>query len=102
MPTLLALFQFDHLGPFLAVGIGVTSVQLIVANIIEPPLMGKSLNMSPLVVILALVFWGMVWGVPGMFLCVPLTVVAMIVLSRNSKTRWVAVLLSQDGIPKSD
>ena len=46
-------------------------------------------------------FWGMVWGVPGMFLCVPLTVIGMIILSRHPTTRWVAVLLSKDGKPKA-
>lgn len=100
VPTLLALFQFDTYSPFLIVAVGVTAVQLIVANFIEPPLMGRSLNMSPLVVIISLVFWGKIWGIAGMFLCVPLTVIGMIIVAQNPRLRWIAVLLSQDGEPK--
>lgn len=97
LPTLLALAQFDTLRPFAIVGIGVTAVQLLVANLIEPNLTGKSLNMSPLVVMLALVLWGMLWGAVGMLLCVPITAVIMIVLSHFPSTRWLPILLSKDG-----
>jgi predicted PurR-regulated permease PerM len=97
LPTVLALAQFDTLRPFAIVGIGVTAVQLLVANVIEPNLTGKSLNMSPLVVMLALVLWGMMWGAVGMLLCVPITAVIMIILSHFPSTRWIPILLSKDG-----
>jgi len=97
LPTLLALAQFETLRPFAIVGIGVTAVQLLVANVIEPNLTGKSLNMSPLVVMLALVLWGMLWGAVGMLLCVPITAVIMIILSHFPSTRWLPILLSKDG-----
>lgn len=96
-PALLALIQFETLGPFLVVGIGLTSVQFIVGNIIEPKLMGSTLNLSPLVVLLSLALWGSLWGVPGMFLCVPITVIILIVLSHFGPTRPLAVLLSESG-----
>lgn len=102
LPTLLALVQFDHLRPFLVVGVGVTAVQLLVANVIEPPLMGRSLNMSPLVVVLSLVFWGLVWGTAGLFLAVPVTAIGVIVCARFEPTRWIAVLLSEDGRLRGD
>jgi len=97
LPSLLALMQFDGLTPFLIIALGVGGIQLLVGNLLEPNLMGKSLNVSPLVIMLSLVFWGFIWGVPGMFLCVPLTVVAMIVLYNFDNTRWLAQLMSQDG-----
>jgi predicted PurR-regulated permease PerM len=97
LPTVLALVQFDSLRPFAIVGIGVTAVQLGVANFVEPPLMGKTLNMSPLVVVVSLTFWGGLWGLVGMFLCVPITAVAMIILSHFPSTRWVSIALSQTG-----
>jgi predicted PurR-regulated permease PerM len=59
--------------------------------------MGRTLNLSPLVVIVSLVVWGTIWGVVGMFLCVPITVVALIVLAQFKTTRPLAVLLSADG-----
>ncbi|RFA26139.1 hypothetical protein CAI21_17545 [Alkalilimnicola ehrlichii] len=97
LPSLLALVQFDTLTPFLVIVLGVGAIQMLVGNVLEPNLMGKSLNVSPLVIILSLVIWGVLWGIPGMFLCVPITVVVMIILNNFDNTRWLALLLSQDG-----
>ncbi|MFI4998438.1 MAG: AI-2E family transporter [Reyranellales bacterium] len=96
-PALLALVQFDHLTPFLVVLLVIGTIQLVMANVIEPAIMGRSLNLSPLVVIVSLVVWGTIWGVVGMFLCVPIMVVLLIVLAHFESTRPVAVLLSADG-----
>lgn len=97
LPSLLALIQFNTYTPFIIVLSGILGVQLVVANIVEPRLMGQSLNLSPLVIILSLVIWGTVWGIPGMFLCVPLTVVMMIIFSHFPKTRPIAIMLSRAG-----
>lgn len=97
LPTLLALLQFDTLIPFMIIGIGVGTTQLIIGNFIEPPLMGRSLNISPLVVLLSLVLWGSMWGIPGMFLCVPITVILMIILYQFDSARWIALALSKNG-----
>ncbi len=96
-PALLTLMQFDTLTPFLIVAIGLGITQFVIGNIIEPAMMGESLNLSPLVVILALFVWGAMWGVVGLFLGVPLTVVLVIILAHFRRTRWVAILLSTDG-----
>lgn len=96
-PALLTLVQFDTFTPFLIVGIGLISAQFVAGNIIEPKLMGKSLNLSPLVVLLSLALWGGLWGIPGMFLCVPIMVIFLIILSHFSTTRPLAVLLSERG-----
>jgi len=93
----LALVQFDSAGPILTVGGGIALVQLVNGQILDPRLTGRSLNLSPLAIILSLTLWGMLWGIAGMFLCVPITVVAMIVLSHFEATRPVAVMLSQEG-----
>jgi AI-2 transport protein TqsA len=97
LPTLLAAVQFDHIGPCLAVGIGITAIAMFMGNIVEPNVMGETLNLSPLTVIIALIMWGTVWGIVGAFLCVPLTVILVIVLSNFRATRWVSVLLSKTG-----
>jgi predicted PurR-regulated permease PerM len=96
-PALLTLVQFDHLTPFLIVLFVIGTIQIVMANVIEPAIMGRSLNLSPLVVIVSLMVWGTIWGVVGMFLCVPIMVVLLIVLAHFETTRPVAVLLSADG-----
>jgi len=96
-PAILALVQFDTLTPFLILIVALGSVQFVIGNIVEPRLMGSSLNLSPLVVILALSLWGQIWGITGMFLSVPLTVIVMIILSNFPAGRPVAIALSQNG-----
>lgn len=97
LPAMVALVQFETMRQFLIVAVVVTAIQLVIANLIEPGLMGRRLNMSPLVVMLALVAWSMLWGIPGAFLSVPMTAVLLIVLGNIPETRWIAILLSQDG-----
>jgi len=97
-PALLTLVQFDHLTPFLIVLLVFGTIQIVTANVIEPAIMGRSLNLSPLVVIVSLMVWGTIWGgVVGMFLCVPIMVVLLIVFAHFETTRPVAVLLSATG-----
>jgi AI-2 transport protein TqsA len=96
-PTLLALVQFESLGPVLFVAIGITAVQQLMGSILEPNIMGESLNLSPLVVFVSLIMWGNLWGIVGMLLCVPITVILVIILSNFERTRWVAVMLSKNG-----
>jgi predicted PurR-regulated permease PerM len=101
-PALLTLVQFDHLSPFLIVLLVIGTIQIVMSNVVEPAIMGRSLNLSPLVVIVSLMVWGTIWGVVGMFLCVPIMVVLLIVLAHFDATRPVAILLSADGsIPEN-
>ncbi len=95
-PALLALVQFDTLTPFLVTTAALTAIQFTGGSIIEPRLMGTGLNVSPVFMLLSLALWGMVWGVVGMFLAVPMMVVVMIVCSHIEATRPIAVLLSAD------
>jgi len=96
-PALLALLQFDTLGPFAVILFGVGAIQLLVGNLIEPRMMGSSLNISSLAVILALSLWGALWGIAGMILCVPITVIMMIIFAEFKSTRPIAILLSEKG-----
>ena len=74
--------------------------QFSIGNFIQPRMMGESLNLSALVVLLALAIWGAIWGIPGMFLAVPIMVAIMIVCSHIPAARPVAVLLSREGLPE--
>jgi len=76
--------------------------QFSIGNFVQPRMMGDSLNLSALVVLLALAIWGVLWGIPGMFLSAPLTVLMMILLAQSRETRWIAILLSADGNPRAN
>lgn len=69
-------------------------VQFLMGNVLEPRWLGKSLDLNPIVVLLSLIFWGVLWGPVGMLLSVPITAVIKMLLERSDLTRPVAVLLS--------
>lgn len=69
----------------------------IMSSLIEPRLIGRSLNLSPLVILLSLAVWGTLWGFAGMLLAVPITVTVMIILTQFPATRPIAILLSDSG-----
>lgn len=96
-PAIFALFQFGELTQGFLVLLIVGSIQMVIGNLVEPKIMGNSLNISPLVVLLTLAVWGIMWGVTGMLLSVPLTIILIIIMSEFPSTRPIAILLSQDG-----
>ncbi|MCX7115800.1 MAG: AI-2E family transporter [Gammaproteobacteria bacterium] len=96
-PALIALVQFQTVLPCLIITSGIILIQFIIGSLIEPRYLSKSLNLSPLIILIALAFWGTVWGVIGMFLAVPITVMMMIIFAHFESTRPFAILLSQDG-----
>jgi len=71
------------------------AVNITIGSIIEPRLMGRSLGLSPLVVLVSLLVWGWVFGPVGMLLSIPLTMIAKIALESNPDTRWLGILLSE-------
>lgn len=97
LPATFSMFQFQSFFMLIWVFIAIQGVQLLVGNILEPKVMGRSLNLSPLGVLLALTFWGVIWGVLGMILSVPITSVMVITFSRIKSTRFIAVWLSETG-----
>lgn len=93
-----ALLQFDTLTPALIIMVVYGGGDAIIGNVVQPRMQGKSLNLSTFVVMLALSFWGMMWGGIGAFVAVPLTVVIMIACSQIPGLQPFARLLSNDGI----
>jgi predicted PurR-regulated permease PerM len=83
--------------PFLIVAIGVGLIQLCIGGLLEPKLYGDALNISPFIIIFSLILWGLLWGVVGMLLCVPITFTLITFLAQFHSTRPVAVLLSRRG-----
>ncbi|HXD86978.1 MAG TPA: AI-2E family transporter [Urbifossiella sp.] len=94
LPVGFAVLQLEPGWRPVAAALLVLSCQAASAAIVEPMLLGKAVGLSPLVILGSLAFWGLLWGIPGMFLAIPLTVVAVIVMNHFASTRPVAKLLS--------
>ena len=100
LPTIFSFFQFmDPLNSFMTL-IFLLFIQLIFGNFLEPRLMGKTLNLSPLILMIFLSLMGKIWGVSGMFLSVPIMVVLLIILNNFKETKKIAIFLSEKGISK--
>ena len=69
-------------------------IQFVIGNLLQPKLMGESLDLHPVVVLLSLIFFGTIWGIIGMFLAVPITAVVKIFLQRFGYTHAIADLIS--------
>ncbi len=98
---LLGLIQFGFIRA-IYVAIGYLLINGIIANLIEPRVMGQGLNLSTLVVFLSLIFWGWVLGPVGMLLSVPLTMFVKIALESSPDTRWAAILLGSESSAKAE
>ncbi len=94
-PAILSLAQFGSLWWTILVTVLLTGAQFIVGNIVEPRMIGRQLNLSPFVVLIALAFWGALWGIPGAILAIPMTSILIIVLNQFSSTRFLAVLAAE-------
>lgn len=100
LPLALILVQFpEPLTPFVIAFVGLGAVQFLIGNVLEPRWTSGSLDLSPLALLLSLAVWGKIWGIVGMFLSVPLTVILAIGCSQFPRTRWITVLLSERGAP---
>ncbi|MFC3071226.1 AI-2E family transporter [Phenylobacterium soli] len=99
-PPLFALMEFDSYWPAVILLVALQAIGIVIGNVVYPRMQGRSLNIDPIVVLLALAFWGALWGIAGMFLSTPLTVMAMVILAQFKGARWIAVLLSADGEPE--
>ncbi|MEP1329223.1 AI-2E family transporter [Pseudophaeobacter sp.] len=96
-PVTMSLIQFTS---FLQAGLALVLLmipQLAVGYYIEPKFLGRSVNLSPFTVLLALAVWSTLWGMTGAILAVPLTAMVMIILAEIPNTRWIAVLMSEKG-----
>lgn len=100
--ALVAHVQFGEPNTTLAIFVIATGIQFLNGNVIDPMLMGRALRLSSFGIILSLAFWGAVWGVPGMFLSVPIMVMLLVVCSHVPQLRPFAILLSREGLPDTE
>lgn len=94
VPLPVILLQFGFGPQFLIVLILTGAVQFVVGNVLEPKMMGENMDLHPVTVLVFLIFWGLVWGVPGMFLATPITAILKIVCSKIETTKTFAELLA--------
>jgi predicted PurR-regulated permease PerM len=97
LPAIFAIFQFNSGWYFVYIFLTIEAVQILHGNYIEPRVMGRSLNLSPLVVVLSLTIWGSIWGILGMILSVPIMSVLTIIMAQFPDTRKLAIFLSETG-----
>jgi AI-2 transport protein TqsA len=94
LPLPIALTQFDDPWRIVAIVALPGAIHLTIGNFVEPKLMGRGLELHPVTVLLALAFWGLLWGVMGMVLAVPIVATLRIVLSRFTTTRPLGLMLA--------
>ncbi|RTE52928.1 AI-2E family transporter [Arenibacter aquaticus] len=95
--VLLSLFAFVELDPtsmLLFFVLSITGVQVLFGSILEPIFMGKSFSINIITVLVMLMLWGYIWGVPGLIMAIPITVFIKIILEQFPQTKVIASLLS--------
>ncbi len=95
-PVVLTMVQFGDVKWTIIAAVALTVAQMYVGNVLEPKMIGKKVNMSPFVVLVALGFWSAIWGIPGAILAIPLTSILAIIFASFKPTRPLAVLLADD------
>ena len=96
VPILFAFLEVEPIWKPITAGLGIVAAHMVMAYLVEPAMLGKGVGLSPLVILAALAFWGQCWGLIGMFLAVPLTVMLKIVLENVAFTRPFARMLSDE------
>lgn len=92
--SIFALIEIDSTGTLALFVLVITGVQAIMGGVIEPVFMGKSFSINVITIVVMLMLWGYIWGIPGLILSIPITVFIKIVMEQNSKTKVVANLMS--------
>jgi predicted PurR-regulated permease PerM len=91
LPVLFALVQFDSTGSAILIAVIMAIIQTLAFNLAEPMIIGRRLNLNPLLILLSVLVWGYIWGIVGMLISVPITAIIKIILS-NSKSRYLRFL----------
>lgn len=94
LPLPIAYLQYEESWPIWAVIVGPVIIQTVLGNFVEPKFIGRGLDLHPVTILLSLMFWGIIWGIAGMFLAVPIMAVLKIVLDQHPLTAKFAALLA--------
>ena len=99
LATLFAAAQFESVQMALIVLAGLSVIQFSIGSYIEPLLAGATLAISPFLVLFAVFFWSFLWGIPGAFIGVPVTIAMLTICEQHAASRWISVLLSDSTKP---
>jgi predicted PurR-regulated permease PerM len=102
LPTVFAIAQFESIYFGVVVFIGLNLLQFVIGSYIEPRVAGTAVSVSPFMVLFAVFFWGMLWGIAGAFIGVPILIALASVCARHPAARPIAILLSADGAARVD
>jgi predicted PurR-regulated permease PerM len=94
LPVLFTNVQFESWQMVVFMFGGLYAIQFLIGSYLEPVIAGKALEISPFVMLLAFFFWGFLWGIPGAFIGLPVTIALFTICEWNPSSRWVARLLS--------
>jgi predicted PurR-regulated permease PerM len=94
LATAFATAQFESWQMALIVLAGMSLIQFSIGNYIEPLLAGTALAVSPFMVLFAVFFWTLLWGIPGAFIGVPMTMALLVMCEQSPATSWISTLLS--------
>lgn len=95
IPAIIEALVQDGWGNAIAIAIGYGGINFCLDNFVQPQLLGRRFGISPLVIILSVIFWGWLWGPVGMFLAVPLTMVFKVIIDNSEEFRWLSVAMSK-------
>lgn len=95
IPAIIEALVQDGWGNALGIAIGYGGINFCLDNFVQPHLLGRRFGISPLVIILSVIFWGWLWGPVGMFLAVPLTMVFKVLIDNSEEFRWLSVAMSK-------
>ena len=93
-PVVMAIIQFSPglFRPFVVL-VSLTAIQLLIGNVITPKVMGDKLGVSPVMILLSLLLWGMIWGIPGALLSTPIISIIKIVCENLPVLHPIAILI---------
>lgn len=100
-PIIMAFIQYDTLYPALFIFLALFSIQMIVGNFLDPLIMGDRLRLNTITVIFGMVVWGVIWGIPGMFISVPLMVIVKAVMEKSDTWSFIARAMTSSGKEKT-
>jgi AI-2 transport protein TqsA len=96
LPAIFAAAQYEQLSPAIVMFLGLNVVQFVVGSYIEPRVAGAAISLSPVMVLFAVFFWAMLWGIAGAFIGVPMLIAVASLCARNPATRAIAIVISTD------
>ena len=94
--SIFAFLEIDSTTTLLFFILSISLVQIIMGSVLEPIFMGKSFSINVIAIVIMLLFWGYIWGVPGMILSIPLTVFLKIILDQFPNTKFFTKLIASE------